>query len=106
MEAAVNLMLGVCAMSKCDLTSAHISSRVPSVDIRAQVHKRWSLNVTWRCACTCVISPNPFETTSRGGFGGTSSIWINSAVRTRFNRLGQDPWCSADRAFNLDSNPD
>ena len=45
----------------------------------------------------CIISPNRFETTSRGGFGGTSLIRIHGAVRTRFSRLDPDLWCSAAR---------
>ena len=71
-------------MPKRAPTSTRVSSRVPSVNIRAHAHKRRSLNVTWRCACACVLSPNRFETTSRDGFGGHGSIRIDSAVRTRF----------------------
>ena len=42
---------------------------------------------------TCIMNPKSSENTSRGGFGGTGSIWNDSAVRTRFNWLGPDPWC-------------
>ena len=38
-----------------------------------------------------VMSPNRFETTSRGGSAGTVSIRIDCAVWTRFNRLDLDP---------------
>ena len=84
-------------MSKCARTSAHVSSRVLYVGTLARAHKRRSLNVTRRCACACVMSPNQFETTSRGGFGGTGAIRIDGAVQTRFNRLDLAPWCSANR---------
>ena len=50
----------------------------------------------------CVISPNWFKTTSRGGFGGTGSIRIDSAVETRFNQLDPDPWCNANRPLYYD----
>ena len=49
------------------------------------------------CACTYIISPNQFKTTSRGGFGETGSIRIDGALRIRFNRLHPDMWCSADK---------
>ena len=45
----------------------------------------------------CVMSPNWFETTSRGGFGGAGYIWIDGAVWTLLNQLDLDPWSSADR---------
>ena len=63
-----------CAMPKHAPTSACVTSRVPSVDINAHAYKRVSLNVTWRCVGVCVLSPNWFKTTSRGGFCGTRSI--------------------------------
>ena len=97
LEAVTILKLGVCAISKCAVTSTCVSSKVPFIDISAHVHKRRSLNVTWRCACTCVMSPSQFETTSKGGFDGIGSIRIDGAGQMQFNQLDPDLWCIVDR---------
>ena len=106
LEAVTILMLGVLYFlryAKYAVMSAHIAStcRVPFVDIRSCAHKRRSLNVTWRCACACVMNPNRFETTYRGGFGGIGSIRIDDAVLTQLNRLDLDLWRSTNRPLIL-----
>ena len=75
------------------------SSRVPLVDIYDACTERQSSNVAWRGTCVHVMSPNRFETTSRGGFSETNPIEIDSAVQIRFNWLGADPWCSEDKTY-------
>ena len=67
--------------AKCALLNARASSRLPLVDIRALASKRRGLNVTWRCACACVINPNWFEATS---------ILMEGAVQKQFNWLDVD----------------
>ena len=74
--------------------STRASSRVLSVDIRAHTNKRWSLNVMWRSACACVMSPNQFETTFP--LRGFQWNWFDPdrrCKRTRLNGLDLDLWC-------------